>query len=264
VGSILQPESIGRGRGRPVGSDSGETRANILRAAREVINERGYEAATFQAIAARAGFSRPTMHYYFHTKEQVYGSLQREAYSVVADCIAQAQRQNTLLKQLATFVAAAQRMDCSDGSMMRFIIASRLERQRNPSLRGTRAPAAEAVGAFYGWMVDDAIRRGELPADTDAPAVVNMLFAMFWGMGFFAGFVHQPEDVAVIAKQLRRMLVGGLLTNARPDRPPAIAPRAPATVVAVDEFARRRAPVESFVEVARFDPLSPAVRPDAV
>jgi AcrR family transcriptional regulator len=33
------------------------------RAAREVINERGYEAANFQAIASRAGLSRPTMHY---------------------------------------------------------------------------------------------------------------------------------------------------------------------------------------------------------
>jgi len=45
------PEPAGRGRGRPVGADSAETRARILRAAREVINERGYEAANFQAIA---------------------------------------------------------------------------------------------------------------------------------------------------------------------------------------------------------------------
>jgi AcrR family transcriptional regulator len=239
-----------------------------LRAAREVINERGYEAATFQAIAQRAGFSRPTMHYYFHTKEQVYDSLQREAYSIVADCIAQAQRQDTLLKQLATFVAAAQRMDASDGSMMRFIIASRLEMHRNPSLRGTTTPAADAVGAFYAWMVDDAIRRGEVPEDTDAPAVVNMLFAMFWGMGFFAGFVHQPEDVMIIAKQLRRMFVRGLLENARTDRALTVASRTPGTIVAVDEFARRRAPAEPYVDVSRFDPLGPeehsAVRPDAV
>jgi len=264
VGSVIQPGQSGRGRGRPIGSDSAETRSAILRAARDVINERGYEAATFQAIAQRAGFSRPTMHYYFHTKEQVYDSLQRDAYSVVSDCIAQGQRQGTLLKQLATFVAAAQRMDASDGSMMRFIIASRLELHRNPTLRGTSTPAADAVEAFYAWMVDDGIRRGELPEHTDAPAVVNMLFAMFWGMGFFAGWVHQPEDVAVIAKQLHRMFVGGLLDNANIDRPHTAALRASATVVAVDEFARRRAPVEPLVEVARFDPLHPAARPDAV
>jgi AcrR family transcriptional regulator len=230
MGGDIHSGSDGRGRGRPVGSDSTETRAGFLRAAREVITERGYEAATFQAIAQRAGFSRPTMHYYFHTKEQLYHSLQRESYSAVSDCIAQAQRQDTLLKQLATFVAAAQQLDKSDGSMMRFIIASRLELHGNPTLRGTSAPAADAVGAFYAWMVDDAIRRGELPDDIDAPAVVNMLFAMFWGMGFFAGFVHQPEDVAIIAKQLHRMFVRGLLESAETDRPSTEAPRARATV----------------------------------
>jgi AcrR family transcriptional regulator len=249
----MQPGVNGRGRGRPIGSDSAETRASILRAAREVINERGYEAATFQAIAQRAGFSRPTMHYYFHTKEQVYDSLQAEAYSIVSDCIAQAQRQDTLLKQLATFVAAAQRMDLGDGSMMRFVIASRLEHHRNPTLRGSPAPAADAVAAFYRWMVEDAMRRGEIPAHTDAPAVVNMLFAMFWGMGFFAGFVHQPEDVAAIAKQLGKLFVRGLLDNAKTDRPLTIAPRLPGPVGA-DRYARSW----------RFNAMDPVLRPDAV
>ncbi|HEX2284271.1 MAG TPA: TetR/AcrR family transcriptional regulator [Mycobacterium sp.] len=233
----MQADAGGRGRGRPVGSDSAETRAAILRAAREVINERGYEAATFQAIAQRAGFSRPTMHYYFHTKEQVYDSLQAEAYSIVSDCIAKARREDTLLKQLSAFVTAAQRSDFGDGSMMRFIITSRLELHRNPSLRGTSTPASEAVVAFYEWMVDDAIRRGEIPRDVDAPAVVNMLFAMFWGMGFFAGFVHTPSEVMEIAKQLRRLFVHGLLDNAKSGRRITIDPRAPAAV-AIDEFGR--------------------------
>ncbi len=202
----------------------------ILRAAREVINERGYEAATFQAIAQRAGFSRPTMHYSFHTKEQVYESLQQDAYSVVSDCIAQARRRNTLLKQLATFVAGAQRMDMADGSMMRFIIASRLEMHRNPSLRGTATPAASAVAGFYEWMVDDAVRRGEIPPEADKRAIVDMLFAMFWGMGFFAGYVHQPEDVTAIAKQLRRLFVHGLLEDANTGPTLAAAAPIPATV----------------------------------
>ncbi|MGV0792274.1 TetR/AcrR family transcriptional regulator [Mycolicibacterium sp. XJ1819] len=196
-----------------MGSDSAETRANILRAAREVINERGYEAATFQAIAQRAGFSRPTMHYYFHTKEQVYDSLQKEAYAFVSDCIAQARREKTLLTQLGTFVAVARRMDLSDRSMMRFILASRLELHRNPGMRGANTPAAEAVLGFYGWMIDDAVARGELPEDVDASAVVNMLFAVFWGVGFFAGFVHPQETVVSIAKQLHQILTRGLLDS---------------------------------------------------
>ncbi len=232
-----------------------------MRAARAVINERGYEAATFQVIAQRAGFSRPTMHYYFHTKEQIYDSLQQEAYSIVSDCIAQARRENTLLKQLATFVATARRMDVADGSMMRFLIASRWELHRNPGLRGGRSPAAEAVGSFYAWMVDDAIRRGEIPDDVDAQAVASMLFAMFWGIGFFAGFVHEPQDVAGIAKQLQRMFVGGLLDGTSVgDEPLAVGvdvPRNGAEVV-VGEFTRpwRNEPLKATVR--------PTARPDAV
>jgi AcrR family transcriptional regulator len=224
VDSRIQPGSGGRGRGRPVGSDSAETRAAILRAAREVINERGYEAATFQAIALRAGFSRPTMHYYFQTKEQIYECLQREAYSLVSDCIAAAKREDTLLKQLATFVSAARRLDFSDGAMMRFLITSRLEQHRNPTLRGTSTPATQAVAGFYAWMVDDAIRRGELPEDVDAPAVVNMLFAMFWGMGFFGAFVHGPDELMRIAKQLNGLFRKGLLKSSESSVDGCVAP----------------------------------------
>ena len=182
-----------------------------------MINERGYEAANFQAIAQRAGISRPAMHYYFHTREQVYDRLQQQAYSIVADCIAQARRENTLLSQLSTFFSAAEQSDVADGSIMRFIVISRLELHRNPGLRGCSAPATEAVAGFYEWMVQGAIRRGEIPDDIDAAAVVNMLFAMFWGMGFFAAFVDGRTEVMEIAKQLHRMFVHGLLESA-PER----------------------------------------------
>jgi AcrR family transcriptional regulator len=194
-----------------VGSDSAETRATILRAARTVIIERGYEAATFQAIAARAGFSRPTMHYYFSTKEEIYESLLQEAYSVVTDCIAAAKREETLLTQLHAFVSAAHRLDSSDGSMMRFIVSSKFEQHRHPKLRATTTPVSDAVAEFYTWMVEDAIRRGEISAEADAEAVSRLLFAMFWGVGLFAGFVHGPKNISGIAKQLNGLLRKGLL-----------------------------------------------------
>lgn len=201
-----------------MGSDSTETRARILRAARLVIIERGYEAATFQAIAQRAGFSRPTMHYYFHTKEQVYESLLQEAYSMVSDCIEVAKQENTMIRQLTAFVTAARKSDLADGSMMRFIISSRLELHRHKGLRGGNPPATKAVVDFYTWMVDDAVARGEIDADIDRKSVVDMLFAMFWGVGFFAGFVHRQDQVTAVAKQLRTLFTGGLLESASPDR----------------------------------------------
>jgi AcrR family transcriptional regulator len=227
---------IGRGRGRPVGADSAETRARILRAAREVINERGYEAANFQAIASRAGLSRPTMHYYFHTREEIYDCLIAEAYSIVADCIAQARHEETLLNQLSAFVTAAYRSGFTDRSMMRFTIMARLESHRSPTLRDNPGPVVSAVQAFYRSMVDEAMVRGEIPADTDPDAVVNMLLAMFLGMGFFAGFISDENDLPMIAKQLHQLMTRGLLDQQRSGPSLTIAPPV-AVAAAVDNFA---------------------------
>jgi AcrR family transcriptional regulator len=225
-----RPESVGRGRGRPIGSDSAETRAGILRAAREVINDRGYEAASFQAIAERAGLSRPTMHYYFHTREQIYDSLVQEASSIVADCISQARQADTLLGQLTAFVTTASRLGFAEPSMMRFIIVARLEFHRTPSLCTGDGPVVSAMEAFYASMIEDGKVRGEIPADADTEAIVSMLLAMFLGIGFYAGFVVDGSDPKMIAKQLYRLIVRGLLNGRKPSRSIIVDPHRPAAV----------------------------------
>jgi len=218
-----------------VGADSAETRSRILRAARDVIDERGYEAANVQAIASRAGLSRPTMHYYFHTREDIHECLVAEAYSIVADCIAQAKREDTLLKQLSTFVSATHGSGFANRSMLQFVITARLEFHRSPSLRGSPAPVVSAIQEFYGSMVEDAIARAEIPDDTDPAAVVNMLLAMFLGMGFYAGFIVDSNNMPVIAKQLHQLMTHGLLDLPKASAPPTITPPVP-VAVPVDDF----------------------------
>lgn len=222
-----QAASPRRGRGRPIGADSAETRATILRAARAVISERGYEAATFQAIATRARLSRPTLHYYFAGKEEIYDILLQEAHSVVVASVAAAKVKETLLEQLAAFTATARDLGFADGSMMRFVVAARLEQHRHPGLRGRSTPVTETMADFYGWVVDDAVRRGEIDAQVDGPAVVNMLSAIFWGVGFFGAFVSGRGHGSGIAKQLNALLRRGLL------QPPSDTLEAPSKRLAV-------------------------------
>jgi hypothetical protein len=154
-----------------------------------------------------------------------------EAYSIVADCIAQAKREDTLLNQLSTFVTATHGSGFADRSMLQFVITARLEFHRNPSLRGSPAPVVSAIQEFYGSMVEDAIARGEIPSDTDPAAVVSMLLAMFLGMGFYAGFIVDSNNMPVIAKQLHRLMTHGLL--GRRQTAPPLTVTAPA---AVDDF----------------------------
>ena len=108
------------------------------------------------------------MHYYFHTRGQIYDCLVAEAYSIVAECIAQAKCEDTLLNQLSAFVTAAYRSGLADRSMLRFTMMARLEFHRSLSLGESPGPVIFAVHAFY--RVDgrrcDRARRDSGPAPT--------------------------------------------------------------------------------------------------
>lgn len=193
-----------------MGSDSEATRGRILDAAREVIAERGYRATTFQQIALRAGVSRPTLHYYFSTRDEVYDILLRDAYARVAECAVAAQRESGLLEQLTVFVEAMQRLMGSDEAATRFLVGARLEHHRDRQRHDAADAVVVTVHGFYHSIVMQAIASGELATESDPRAVADMLAALFWGMGFHAGFVD-VNQAAEIARQLLRVFESGLL-----------------------------------------------------
>jgi AcrR family transcriptional regulator len=197
-----------RRRGRPTGSDSAETRNRILRAARQVISERGYHAATFQAIAAAADLSRPTLHYYFDSREQIYAELVDEAGELMAECIDAARRKDTLIEQLGTLVWGMLEVDRLDRSRLAFLVSARLESTRNPLLT---LGASSALLSFLESLLADAKSRGELAADTFVTPIADMLHAILWGLGLHAGFIDTPAGLGSITKQLTRLLAHGLL-----------------------------------------------------
>ncbi|KWX57015.1 TetR/AcrR family transcriptional regulator [Mycobacterium sp. NAZ190054] len=208
-----------RKRGRPVGADSEKTRRTIVCAARDLIAERGYHSATFQQIAARAGVSRPTLHYYYASREELYEVLLVDAREHVDMCAAEAIRADTLLGQLGVFSAGMHRLATAEPALMRMVVTARIDHHRGTHRHEAATALVAAVHAFYDAVVVDAIRRGELPPDTDAHAVADMLGALFWGLGFHAGFVgvaDNDEDRSEIARQLLRLLASGLLNSPEP------------------------------------------------
>ncbi|MFE0810310.1 TetR family transcriptional regulator [Streptomyces sp. NPDC058794] len=65
------PEGTRR-RGRPPRTESVDTRARILGAAREEFSERGYEKTSVRGIGKAAGVDAALVHHYFGTKEQIF------------------------------------------------------------------------------------------------------------------------------------------------------------------------------------------------
>lgn len=202
------PPSETRRPGRPVGSDSAQTRARILEVARQEIATRGYPATTFQALATGSGFSRTTLHYYFDSLDAIYQTLMTAASAVVVRCITMASMESTLPDRLAAYLSEFSRMSASDRESVALLVNSRLTSSQAPP--PAYDPAID-VRAFLSQSISEAMERGELRADTDVGALVDLLYSLLWGVGFYAGFVDDGARLELVATQLGNMFKFGLL-----------------------------------------------------
>lgn len=178
-----------------------------MRAAREVFSELGYDAATFQAIAIRADLTRPAINHYFASKRILYGQVVEETNEmVVAAGMAKAEGQTSLLNRLSAFFSAAMQAESRDRSAAAFLVTSVLESQRHPELSRDEHNSLKTSRAFVTWAVTDAIRQGEMTTDTDVATLVELLIAVMWGMGFYAGYVGGHDELATIVEKLELLL----------------------------------------------------------
>jgi AcrR family transcriptional regulator len=186
-----------------------------LRAACEVFSERGYDAATFQAIAIRADLTRPAINHYFSSKRVLYWQVVQETNdAVVTASIQRAQRESTLIGRVTAFVEAAREAAAFENrSTAAFLITVALESQRHPDLTREESDSIRVTRGFLSWAIDEAIERGELGEDTDAPALTETLVAILLGLGFYAGFVGSRQELDAVVDQLRQFLGSRLVRH---------------------------------------------------
>lgn len=209
--NLTVPYTASRGPGRPPAAKAAETRERILHAAREVFSELGYDAATFQAIAIRADLTRPAINHYFASKRVLWGEVVEQTNAgIVSAGIARAQEQLTLIERLSAFLSVATQADSEDRSAAAFLVTSVLESQRHPELSNDEHDSLKNSRAFVSWAVNDAISRGELSTDTDVEHLVEMLVAVVWGMGFYAGFVGDRTELGSVVHKLELLLANKL------------------------------------------------------
>jgi AcrR family transcriptional regulator len=201
------PYTASRGPGRPPAAKAAETRERIIHAAREVFSELGYDAATFQAIAIRADLTRPAINHYFASKRVLWGEVVEQTNASIIDAgIARARERTALIDRLAVFLAVATQTDSDNRAAAAFLVTSVLETQRHPELVADDNDPLKSSREFVAWAVNDAIARGELSTDTDVAHLVEMLVAVLWGMGFYAGFVGDRSELGSVVHKLELLL----------------------------------------------------------
>lgn len=208
------PSVTRRGPGRPPAAKSAETRGRIMRAAREVFGELGYDGATFQEIALRADLTRPAINHYFRSKLALYRTVVEDTNAIVIDAgIEKARAESSLDARVRAFIQTALRAQVADGSVAGFLITSILESQRHPQLsKEPNGPLQEARG-FASWVISEAVAAGELPAALDVEPTAEMLVAMMLGLATYAGYVGSQQQLIAITEQFLQMLSGALHTE---------------------------------------------------
>nr|WP_090277296.1 TetR/AcrR family transcriptional regulator [Mycolicibacterium komanii] len=205
------PHTASRGPGRPPAAKAAETRERIIGAAREVFSELGYDAATFQAIAIRADLTRPAINHYFSNKQVLWREVvQQTNAAIVSAGRARAEDETNLLARLSAYFTAAMQAESEDRSAAAFLVTSVLEAQRHPELADEEHDSLRHSREFVAWAVNEAIQRGELTTDTEVNSLVEMLVAVMWGMGFYAGFVGSHDELKAVVRQFELLMSNNL------------------------------------------------------
>ncbi|OBK14165.1 TetR/AcrR family transcriptional regulator [Mycobacterium asiaticum] len=210
------PKVASRGPGRPPAAKADETRKRIVRAARQVFSERGYDGATFQAIAVIADLTRPAINHYFASKRVLYAEVADRTNELVIDAgIDRARGETTLIGRVAAFITVAMEVDAENPCTAAFLATAVLDSQRNPELSRDENDAVRRTREFLVWAVNDAIERGELATDVEVDSLAEVLLLMLCGVGFYAGFVGTYQDVDHMMGTLRQLISGSLLAPGR-------------------------------------------------
>jgi len=167
---IASPRQAGKAR----------SRQSLLRAAKQLFAERGYEGATMREIAARAGLSTGAVFASFADKADLFDAvLQADA-----EIQAQAMRKAGAVRgpteaRLLELLSAAFTHDLAQAQLLGAGMGA-VWSQSLPGEVGDRPVRRPAV-KLIGEALQDGVRRGELKADLDAPLIVDMIWDGYLG-----------------------------------------------------------------------------------
>ncbi|BAF86310.1 transcription regulator [Azorhizobium caulinodans ORS 571] len=165
-----------------------ESAAAILDAAAAILAENGLGGFSIEAVARRAGAGKPTIYRWWPNK----AALLIDVYARQKETVLQADTGSLqgdledVLSRLFDFWRHT-----PAGAAFRSIIA---EAQSDPeALERLRAFLIERR-AYVREIVERGIARGDLPADADGAAIVEMLFGFAW-MRLLTGDLGAAEDI---------------------------------------------------------------------
>ncbi len=204
--------------GRPLGADIAlVTRKNILDAATLCFAEMGYAAASNREIARRAGVTSGSLYHYFDSKAALYRAALQDANTLLMETYREVTREQPEARsvdQLCLGLERAFAVARTRPGMMSFASASALEIQRHKDLDWLEREDAEAFPMFFRSILKRAKKRGELGAQVNIDAAMNVLLISFASLAFLQGTQVNEAAFDVSLKAFQQLLRGEMFIPA--------------------------------------------------
>lgn len=200
--------------GRPRGAVSDETRARIIDAACQCFAERGYSNTSNRDIARTAGLTSGALYHYFRSKAELFAAAHRYVQSVLLAVYRQAfAEQPTCVAQLCAGLEASLSVTRAHPKLAHFAAIASLEIQRHPELAEILEPDTQGIRNFFTQLIAEGRRRGEIAADVDSEAVVNLVVSSLFGLAWLRSQVAQDEEHVAAIRAFQRLLRGALFRS---------------------------------------------------
>jgi AcrR family transcriptional regulator len=200
--------------GRPVAALGADTRARILRAAREHFAAGGYRRTSNQAIAAAAGVTPTALYHYFASKADLFAAAHESALEVLLDAYrAAASRSGEPVEQLCALVQANVALNRAHPGLAEFLAVAPLEARRHPELAAKLGARADEVARLLREILEAGLRRGRLPPGLDVDAAVTLLSAASFGLAWIHGVLPSAEAHEAALAAFQSLLRGELLSR---------------------------------------------------
>jgi len=196
-----RPEQRPNPRKAPKQARSLETVRVIVEAAARVLEQKGLDGFSTNAVAERAGVSIGSLYQYFPGKEALIGALIVRETSLLIDDAEAALTEPSGAAALSMLILA-----CIAHQFRRPALARLLDFEE------ARLPFdanAERVSARFRAILSDVLRRPDLPRQTDENAAIRDLMAIIKGMVDAAG-VDGETDQRELSVRVRRAVFGYL------------------------------------------------------
>ena len=197
-------------RGRPPGADGSATRRRILRAARTVFSNVGFDRATMEQIARQADLTRNAIANYYPSKEELHRaasrSVQHEALAEIMARLPAVDR--PAIERIAGLFHAAIRFHDEDGTFVRFWVTSTLDAARHTGLRAPSQRHTARVHGYFVECVELGIERHELRAEVVPDELAQLFVDLLWGLAMDLGFHSPPEQIQRVLAALELLLTG--------------------------------------------------------